>query len=288
MWSPSETSPDGETRSSNASSLWLQGFGDSGHVDGDGNAATVTRSLGGLILGVDGHVDDRYRFGVAGGYTKSWLSIDARNSSGTAESVFGGIYGSAGFGALQLRAGVLYSRNDYDTTRRIDFPGFQDTERASYAGNTLQAFGEAGWLFSLPGATIEPFAGGMAMSIDTDRFAETGGTAGLQGRSRSDSYQATTLGVRLASEPLAGFSVTGSVGWQRVFGDLKPRSVLAFNGASTPFAITGAPVARDNLVIEAGLDWRITDRVSAGVSYSGALANKSYSNAIQGRIRIGL
>ena len=266
--------------------MWGQGFGEFGHIGGDGNAATVSRSLGGLMLGADAYIDDRYRIGVAAGYTKSWLNIDPRASSGSVESIFGGLYGGADFASLRLRAGALYSGNGYDTSRTIVFPGFQDTARSSYSGDTVQAFGEIGWPFSVPGATVEPFAGGLAMHIHTDDFAEAGGVSALSGPSRSYDYQATTIGIRLASEPLSGIIVRGLLGWRHGFGDLAPVSLLAFNDASLPFPITGAPIARDSLVAETGVDWRLTHSASAGIFYSGVISDKSYANAVQGRVKI--
>ena len=47
------------------------------------------------------------------------------------------------------------------------------------------------------------------------------------------------------------------LGWRHVFGDVTPTSTLAFASApSIPFAVAGAPIARDALAVEAGLDWR--------------------------------
>ena len=54
-----------------AFAAWGQAFGSFGRIGGDDNAATLDRSVDGFILGVDASLDNRYRLGVAGGYTQS-------------------------------------------------------------------------------------------------------------------------------------------------------------------------------------------------------------------------
>ena len=277
----------------NVFAAWGQAFGSSGHIGGDGNAATLDRSLGGFIVGGDATLDNRYRLGVAAGYTQSTLSVDARSSSGSIDSTFAGLYGGASFNALQLRAGALYAYNRFGTDRTIAFPGFGDTASAGYGGDTLQAFGEAGWRMPLSGlagpASIEPFVGALAMHIDTASFAESGGSSALSGASQGYDYGATTLGIRGEATMFSNVPLLarGLLGWRHVFGDVTPASTLAFESApSIPFSIAGAPIAQDALMIEAGFDWRLTRNATFGVYYSGALAVRDEDNAIKGKFEV--
>jgi fibronectin-binding autotransporter adhesin len=272
---------------------WGQAFGSWGHVGGDGNAATLERSMGGFILGVDATLDSRYRLGVAGGYTQSILSLDARASSGRVDSTFATIYGGASLNALQLRGGATYAYNRYATDRTIAFPGFDDAASSGYGGDTLQAFGEAGWRMPVAGLAgptfVEPFVGALAMHIDTAGFAEAGGAAALTGASQSYDYGATTLGLRAETTLFSDAPLTarGMLGWRHVFGDVTPSSTLAFASApSLPFAIAGAPIARDALALEAGFDWRLTPTATVGVFYSGALAARDNDNAVKGKVEV--
>ncbi len=272
---------------------WGQAFGSFGHIGGDGNAATVDRSMGGFILGVDATLDNRYRLGVAAGYSQSSFTIDARGSSGHVDSTFAGLYGGASLNALQLRGGAFYAYNRYGADRAISFPGFYDTASSGYGGDTLQAFGEAGWRLPMAGLAgptfVEPFVGLMAMHIDTASFTEAGGAAALIGASRGYDYGATTLGVRAEATLFSGVPLLarGMLGWRHVFGDVTPSSTLAFASApSIPFAISGAPIARDALVVEAGFDWKLTNNATVGVFYSGALGDRDEENAIKGKIEV--
>jgi len=276
-----------------AFAAWGQAFGSFGRIGGDGNAATLDRSVGGFILGADASPDNRYRLGVAGGYTQSTLSLDARASSGHVDSTFAGVYGGATLNALQLRGGALYAYNRYGTNRSVVFPGFSDADSAGYGGDTLQAFGEAGWRIGLSGfsrqTSIEPFVGAAAMHIGAASFSEAGGAAALNGAGVGYDYAATTLGARAEATLFdnAPLVARGMLGWRHVFGDVTPTSTLAFAGApSIPFAVAGAPIARDALAVEAGVDWRLTRQATVGVFYSGSLAARDEDNAIKGKLDI--
>jgi subtilase-type serine protease len=67
-----------------------------------------------------------------------------------------------------------------------------------------------------------------------------------------------------------------------VLGDVTPNSVTAFASAPyVPFSIAGAPIARDALALEAGLDWRFNSNVKLGIYYSGLIASNASDNAIK-------
>ncbi len=173
--------------------LWGQGFGDWGRVSSDGNAASLSRTIGGFVLGGDASATNLmggdWRFGLAGGYTNDFITVSQRGSSGTFESVFGGAYAGASFSAFQLRVGALYGTNTTSTTRQVVFPGFSESLSSNNGGYTAQAFGEAGYRIQFAGlglgggsrVTFEPFAGAAAFVIHQNGFTEVGGTSALTG-----------------------------------------------------------------------------------------------------------
>jgi outer membrane autotransporter protein len=272
---------------------WGQAFGSFGHIGGEGGAATLDCSAGGFVLGADATIDSRSRIGVAAGYTQSTLSVDARASSGHVDSIYGGVYGGASFNALQLRGGAFYAFNRTGVDRSILFPGFSDATTASYGGDTLQGFGEAGWRMPIAGfagpSFVEPILGLTALHIAAASYTEAGGAGALMGGARGYDYAATTLGVRAEATLFSNLPLMarGMLGWRHAFGDVTPDSVLAF--ASTPaipFTVAGAPIARDALAVEAGFDWKLTNNAAVGVFYSGALGNRDVENAIKGRLEV--
>ena len=159
---------------------WGQAFDSWGHIGGDGNAATLSNNLGGLIFGADATLQGRYRLGIAGGYDYSTLGLGARSSSGNVSTTYAGLYGGLSGGALQLRGGGFYGYNHYGTSRTAVFPGFADALGSGYGGDTWQAFAEAGWRMPVGGlaaysAWAEPFVGLTGLDIATRSFGESPG-----------------------------------------------------------------------------------------------------------------
>jgi autotransporter-associated beta strand protein/YVTN family beta-propeller protein len=283
-----------------AISFWGQAFGDFGRSGSDGNAASLSRSTDGFVIGGDasviGEAGGDWRFGAAGGYTSDTLNIDQRLSSGRFQSVFAAIYGGASFGALQLRTGAIYGVNTTATNRQIIFPGFGEAATSSYAGLTTQAFGEAGYRigftgFNLAGLTfsramLEPFLGAAAIHLHQDGFTEAGGAAALNGFAQGYDLATTTLGLRGEATLGGPMPVTARalLGWRHAYGDVVPTALMAFQGGIQPFSIAGVPIDRDALVTEVGFDYAATSALTLGVAYSGQYGEHASDSAVKGHI----
>ena len=126
-------------------------------------------------------------------------------------------------------------------------------------------------------AQFEPFAGLAYVHVDTDGFTEQGGPAALTARDESTGLAYSTLGLRASREIVMenGRSLTphATLAWRHAFGNVSPAATLAFASGSPPFTVEGTPLARDAAIVELGLDVEITDDISAGLLYSGVLAN---------------
>lgn len=266
--------------------LWGEGFGSWGQVRSNGNAAAIDTSTGGFILGADALVSPAYRMGIAGGFIRTTFDIDGRLSSGANESTFGAIYGSAAWGALNLRLGASYAWQDIDVSRSISFPGFADAVRASYGGWAGQAFGELGYRIGLGSVQLEPFVGASLLRLHTNRFREEGGAAALTGYGRDQDLGTTTLGLRAEatlSEALP-LTLTGLLGWRHAYGDVEPQALLAFAGGTSAFSVAGVPVDRDALVAEAGLVWQASKALSLGVNYAGQIGSRAQDHSLKGNL----
>jgi len=77
-----------------------------------------------------------------------------------------------------------------------------------------------------------------------------------------------------------------SLGWQHAYGDLDPSVVLSFTGSTSPFAVSGAPIARDSALVGLGFEYGFSDRVSASVSYTGQFGEDVTDNSIKGGLNI--
>lgn len=268
--------------------FWGQGFGSWGDLDGDGNAASVDRSSGGFFAGLDGEVVDSVRLGLVGGYSHSSLDVDARASSAELDGYHIGLYGGGAFDSLTLRLGAAYSWYDIDTRRQVDIPGFSDRLDADYTAGVAQLFGELGYRFDFGGLAAEPFARAAYVHLRTDGFEEAGGAAALSADSDNQDMTFTTLGLRAATQFSVGeSSVTaqGLLGWRHGFGDISPRSMFALAG-SADFDIAGVPMARDALLMEAGLKAALSDAVMIAVSYSGQTGDGVEDHGVKGNLTV--
>ncbi|MDQ8726478.1 autotransporter domain-containing protein [Bradyrhizobium sp. LHD-71] len=273
--------------------FWTQGFGAWGTFDGDGNAASVKRSLGGALVGLDGDLAgnglaDRWRVGFAAGYSQSDVNIGDRASRATVDSGHVALYGGGSFGAWNLRGGAAYAHHEIDTRRRIMFPGFVDRATADYSGGTGQVFGELGYGVNLGRLAVEPFAGLAWVHVKTNSFTEGDGVAALRGSSITEEVGYSTLGARFATTFAlvngAALTPRASFAWQHAFNDVTPEAVLAFlQNPGVGFSISGVPLARDSALVEAGLDLNITPQMTLGVSYLGQLASSTEDHAIKGQ-----
>lgn len=266
---------------------WGQVFGSFGDREGDGNAATIDKNIGGFFVGGDAVIADLFRLGVATGYSHSSFSVPQRASSGSSDDFPLAFYGGAQWGALGLRVGAAYTWHHIEMNRIIVFPGFSDATKAEYGARTAQAFGEAGYALSFGGLAAEPFAQIARVGLRTDAFDESGGAAALRLAKNSDAVTYTTLGLR-AAQPIGSegnWSATARamLGWRHAFGDTLPLTTNAIGDSST-FGIAGVPIASDALLIEAGIDVDMADNITLRLSYSGQIARTAMDSGAWGNL----
>ncbi|MCB4802532.1 T5SS/PEP-CTERM-associated repeat protein/autotransporter-associated beta strand protein [Methylobacterium brachiatum] len=279
-------------------SLWGQALGAFGSTRGNGNAARLTRDMGGFVLGAEtgfgalslpGLTD--LRVGVAAGYSVAGFDIPARRSSGQVESAFGAIYGRASLGAVELRGGAVYGSEAFDTRRQVQFPGFSQAVTGKAGGDTLQAFGEAGYRIAYGPGVLEPFVGGTTLHVRRDGFEERGGAAALRISGHHDAVQTATAGVQgeIGLADLLGLDVPvlarGLVGYRRAFGDVVPRALVAFAGGRA-FQTAGVPLARDAVVASAGIEARVATGLTLGLAYTGQVGERAQDHAMRGSLNL--
>jgi outer membrane autotransporter protein len=198
--------------------------------------------------------------------------VPDRASQATADGYHLAAYGALENGPMAVRFGAALTAGTVNTTRDDIFSGFSETLVARYAARTRQVFAEASYRATFGNLAVEPFAGVAHVALDTDGFAETGGSAALSGDAQHHAMTLASFGARFAVPlPTAGARITALLAWQHRFGDMAPTSALAFDGG-TPFTVAGVPRRRDSLRIEAGLDWDIGSRANFSLSYAGNIA----------------
>lgn len=267
--------------------LWGQAFGSQGTYSGDSNAAGVDRTIGGVFVGVDTKAGSFGSIGIAAGYSHASLDDDGRNSSQERDDAHFALYGGGRWGALGVRWGAGYTWADLDTKRRFDLGGTTDQARSNQTAGTAQVFGELGYHIGLAGVDFEPFAGIAYVNLNTDDFHEAGSDAALKGFGDNQDLPTTTLGLRAATNVImqSGTILTthGMVGWRHALDDVDTSQTLAFSGGS-PFSIEGVPIARDTLMLGAGLDVNFSPDLSVGLSYSGEIGDDVQDHGVKGNL----
>src|SRR5215468_5228208 len=264
--------------------FWAQGVGAWGRVNSDGNAADLSRNLGGVFTGFDGRFGE-WRAGLAGGYTNASARVSARASSANIDSAYFAGYGGTSFGALNFRSGASLAWHTIGTSRSILFPGFSEQASARYSAVEGQVFGEIGYGMSFGNMAVEPFASLAWVYLNTESFNETGGVGALGASGTQNDVNYSTLGARWASTYLMPNGMTlmprASLAWQHAFGTVTPSALLTFKSTGATFGIFGLPIARDAALVEAGGDLQLGPQTKVGVAYVGQLANNARDHSVK-------
>ncbi len=266
--------------------IWAEGYGSWSNRDSDGNAAGLSRNVGGFVTGLDGVIADSWRFGLLAGYGNT--SLKGGGSSASADSYQMGVYGGTRINALTLSLGASLAHHDIDTDRTASLGSIMDSDNASYAAKSVQVFGEASYRFDTAYAALEPFAGAAYTNLKTDGFSETGGITALSSHGDTTELTTTTLGIRASHGFALGETTTltahGMAGWRHAFGDTTPTASLAF--ASSSVSIDGLPIATDTGLVEAGFDVNLGKATSLGISYNGQFSSQAHDNAVKADLTV--
>lgn len=270
-----------------AKGVWVQAFGSWSDSDGNWNAAGLTTKNGGIFLGADNDINPDLRLGLVAGFDHTSISDPRRFSLANTDSYQIGFYGRQHFTRFNIRAGGTYGWHSIDTSRQVQIPGLSERLTSDYNAQSWQLFGEAGFeLLQEEKRQIEPIAQLAYVQLHADSFHESAGISSLSGQSNNTNVPYTTLGSRFTAQVMQSENYVWNgravIGWRHAFDDVNPTAAFAFAGGS-PFIITGTPLARNALMIDAALladelqkNWRLT------LAYNGQIASHVQDHGIRG------
>ncbi|MGO7837462.1 autotransporter outer membrane beta-barrel domain-containing protein [Rhizobium johnstonii] len=250
---------------------WTSAYGNISMLESDGNASSATNARGGALYGADWMIDD-ISAGVFAGFGQSLFEISDLGSTANVDSVHLGLYAAQRSGNFEIKLGASNSWYDIETRRNIAFPGFSDTQTASYHGNTAQVFSEASYDFRFSQSLIVTPFGRLDYGIShRDSFEEDGGAASLSGESAREDMFASTVGLRAQRQSvIADKTVTTGidVAWRRALYQGTPLSHLTFeNGGS--FTVKGVQNSSDSVVAGGSVAFQLASDASLALSYRG-------------------
>ncbi|MQB12791.1 autotransporter domain-containing protein [Agrobacterium sp. ICMP 6402] len=248
--------------------LWSNGFGSRGHIDGDGSGSSVNMKGGGVFFGLDGDWGDGWRAGVAAGYGRDVISQKSL-SAADVDSYYLAAYGGGIIGPASLRFGAVHAFQDVVTRRTVSFSTLHENLTAGYDASTTQVFAEAAWRFDFDLTQFEPYANISYVNTKTDAFGEKGGIATVSSGSANHDQLYSTLGARfsrdIAFESLAGQAMF-DIGWRHAYGDPVVGSTLFYTGGSG-FSVASAAMAQDVALLNLGLSYDINPSATLTFRY---------------------
>ncbi|WP_116491428.1 autotransporter-associated beta strand repeat-containing protein [Caulobacter radicis] len=264
-------------------SAWGETFGGWGSMKGDGNAQSYDRDVQGFLTGYDGSLGRDIRAGVAVGYSAG--DLKTARAKHDVETYHLGGYVLAERGGVSFQLGGAYAWHAIKASRRVAFGTFGETLASDYSARTYQAFGEVAVKRDLAGVTLQPYAGLAYVALTDADVSERGGSAALHGGG-DDHLAYGSVGVRLKSDLNAGelnLRLTGSAALRHAFGDRAPSIDLSFTGAPS-FGIVGAPIDKDSLAVNLGLEADLGKAAVLGVTYSGSYGDRSTDHGARAQI----
>lgn len=272
---------------------WAQVVGNWNQTSSDGNAAKSKANTGGLLLGTDyglGH--SGWRIGGMFGYGKTNVKSSARRSSADLQNYTFGIQTGKRFewGATEhvnVMGGLSYTHHSIKTDRLI--PRIDQTLKAKYNGNTVQAFGEVGYAMAPVGKwNLEPFVGLNIAKQKVGSFEETGGFAGVHSKAESKTYTTAMLGLHAQSNiDVSGkpMQLRGTLGFKQALGNKEITRTMAFNQGSPDYLIWGVPRSSSTMVLGIQAQMALSPNATLEAGFNGEFGKKVKEQAIQAHVR---
>ena len=258
----------------NGVAVWTTATARGGSHQGDGNASTLDANGDSMLLGMDAPIGDVAHIGGVFGTGNLSDNIGALASSAHVHTRHAGLYASVQTGSFHLMGGAFYGWQNVNTDRHLSFPATAGIANSQSHANTVQAYVDGSYVFTLSHGTLAPFVDVAAQRLHTDAFAESGTAAALTGQAQSDTQTYGTLGLRGALQLNAQNTVQAhaSLGWQHAWGDTNATAAMQLISGSDAFTVQGVPVARNATAITAGLRILATPHLSLDATYNGQFA----------------
>lgn len=218
---------------------WVSPLGAVGDVSGNGNAARMDYTLGGLAMGVDRKLSPDFLLGLSAGYIYGSQSVDGFPGSGRADNYSLALYGSYTHEQFYADAAIAYSYADQRMERSVWVGGaLQGKTKGTPHANQFMGQVEVGHAFDLGvpgGATLSPFANMNVAHVEQSSFTETGYDVFRLNVMKQDLTSVSTmLGVDIGGS----FDIGGAnpldlklrLGWLHDFGDMERPITASFVG----------------------------------------------------------
>jgi autotransporter-associated beta strand protein len=264
--------------------FFVDGGAQFGDLEDNADADDSSFITGRARVGLDYLIAENLRLGALMAFSHSAVDLDGEGSEAEVQGYTPGIYmgygGKQGFYANML---LTYTRNEYETERRIVIPGVDRTADGTTSGNQYGGNIDAGYEFRRGGWLFGPNVGLSYVNLNIDRFTETGaGVASLNVHDQSVDSLRSRLGGTVSYQ-----AKVGSVGltphmsafWQHEFLNESDNIAASFVGlpaATGNFAIETRGGDRDTALLSVGLDADLNETVTLFINYGSVLGGDTF------------
>ncbi|UVL11381.1 autotransporter domain-containing protein [Pseudomonas rhodesiae] len=265
--------------------LWLKALGAWGKTDARSETAGATTSLGGVLAGVDGALDEQTRVGLVAGYSDSSLSLGSgTHSSASIDSYHFGAYIGREWGNWRTTGGAAYSWHRGDVKRDLQYGDVSGKQKAKLEARTAQLFTEAAYRIQLQPLALEPFANLAYVHLDSDGLHEKGDAAALHRGSERRDAVLSTLGARVlktvALNDHQQLELSGSLGWQHSLTAVESEEHLGFVAGGPSFAVRSSPLLRDAALVGVQASLALSASTRVNLDYHGQLAGRENTQGV--------
>jgi outer membrane autotransporter protein len=280
--------------------VWGQLYGGHAHqgmVDAGtyNEVSGYSSNYGGLILGADRSVSDRWQVGGAFAYSNTAVygSDDATGDSAHVDAY--GLIGYASYSGnpwyVNLSASATLQK--YRTSRLVSFDGFSGDAEGSFTGSQYVARAEFGYPIALPKTVVvTPIAALTYSGQRQDSYTESGGNgAALSVDSAHTNTWRSSLGAKLETQFATHYGELvpfARLLWTHQYNDGRPSTIASYaadTAGETGFMVMGATPARDLAEIRLGVDLLRSDTTTLALRYDLQAASSYLSQALSVRLR---
>jgi len=253
--------------------LWAAGHGDFVKEESTSQVTTA-----GTIVAADKRFCDHLVLGLAGGYSHSWSSSLDMNAG------WGGGYSILFGRVFYINQAVIGGGDSFETTRI----GLLGTAKANSAGWFFSEVTQAGYIAKLKHLSIGPYALLQYSLAGNGTFSENGSAAPVTAHSGSQDSIVSDLGIE-ASYDWKKLTFKTSAAWEHEYADTTTFTRVNLVGIpSSTTTVSGTSLGHDSAIVNAGLNYKVNDRIAVGVGYIGQFGRRNYeSNSIAGSVKVG-
>lgn len=240
--------------------VWGAAFGYAGTQRGRQGYEGYTDNSQGAMLAVDFPLSPATTAGVGVRYARSTLDGLDSASRGHVRSYQATAYLGYAPGPWFANGALVYGLDDYSSSRRVAFPGIDETARADYSGHQYTAFGATGYHFYVGDgrSVITPTATVQYTRMNMPGYREFGGNSvNLAVDAQTYHFLQSGLGVKFSRDLATSGDLTVRpemhANWLHSFSGRSVSETAQFASGGPSFTATGVKPGRDLAELGAGL-----------------------------------